>query len=366
MPRRGSPVRLAVGIYRHATFIRVTAKVHGVQREAHFQLGTDLDVMKAWQAKQKGKLLERAPKPAGRRALLHDIAAYLDTLPTGRRKKDDRALLAHWSASPLGTLKRTAITRSDVKAQLARWEEHQVAASSINHRLRALRNLYRELNTSDDDPDPTVGIKKRPEPEPQDRSHSYDLMEAIIAFMPDRGATAKKGESRGGQSLGKARARVMLWTGLPPKQLGQIRRADFDAQAGTLRVTPRRKGKGTKATTIPLLPQAVNALTLFFAAQAEGPFSTSSFHKQWTRAQARLVAQLRRTTGNAKLALPRHIRPYDLRHSFASEAARLTRNILGIRKLMLHAKTATTERYLEGAVDESASAVIDAWRQTGA
>lgn len=362
MPRRGKPVRLGPGIYRHTNWIRVIAKCHGVQREEHFPLDTDLVEMERWQLRTKTKILETTPARPAKGTLTTDVTSYLATL-TGRRKKDDRALLQHWTRTPLGAVKRSTITRAQVKAQLATWETAGSTASSINHRLRVLRNLYRELNTDEDDQNPTLGIKKRREPDPQNHAHSYDLLEAIIAFMPDLGRTAKKGESRGQHSLGKARARVMLWTGLPPAQLAKVKRSDFDPKAGTLKVTGRRKGTGTKPTTIPLLPQGVNALTLFFAAKAEGSFSTASFYKQWKRAQERLLEELRRVAKNRQLVLPRFIRPYDLRHSFGAQAYRVSRNLLGVRKLLLHARLSTSERYMEGAVDESASAVVEAWQQ---
>jgi integrase len=365
MPRSGAYTRLAPGIYAYPTRIRVIAKVGNRQVEEGFPLGSDLREMQRWQLRAKEKLFDAAPpsKPASG-TLARDALTYLSTL-TGRRKKDDAALIRHWTIGPLGVLRRKAITRAMVKAQIAAWLEAGVSASSCNHRLRVLRNLYRELDGADE-PNPTDAIRKQREPEPENRSQSVALVEAIIAFMPDRGRTAKRGEKRGAYSLGKARARVMLWTGLPPAQLKQVTRSHFDPALGILRVTPRRKGAGTKGTTIPLLPEAVNALRLFFQAGAEGPFSTHSFYKQWMRAQKRLLDALRtqaieRGEDPTAIQLPRRIRPYDLRHTFGAEAYRQSRNLLGVRKLMLHARLSSSERYMEGAVDESATAVVEAW-----
>ena len=263
MPRRGKPQKLATGVYRYKGQIRAVVKVRGITNERQYPIGTDLDEILKWQLKAKSKLFDSAPRTAARGSLARDVTDYLSTL-TGRRKRDDKALLQHWMDSPLGGLKRRQITRRQVKAQLVAWEEAGAAASSLNHRLRALRNLYRELDADEDEPNPTDGIRKRREPEPENRARNYDLLEAILAFMPDRGTTTK-GQPRGVHSLGKARVRVMLWTGLPPKQIGKLRPSDFDPVAGTLKVAPRQKGAGTKATTLPLIPQGVNALKLFFA-----------------------------------------------------------------------------------------------------
>jgi integrase/recombinase XerC len=279
---------------------------------------------------------------------------------------DARALLQHWMDSPLGSAERASITRPQVLAQLATWEEAGVAASSINHRLLELRNLYRELDAKDPAAyNPSLDIRKRREPEPAPRAVSYDLIEAIIAFMPDRGRTLTPGTPRPTSSHTKARARVMAWTGLPPAQVMKIQPGDVDWNAGTLNVTPRRKGKGTKGRTIPLLPQAVEALKWFFACGAAGPYSTSGFYKTWRTAQRRLVRELRKLAAQqgqdpGAVKLP-PIRPYDLRHSFGAEAVRRSGNLLGVQTLMLHARLSTTERYLKSALDHSAQQVIEMW-----
>jgi site-specific recombinase XerD len=131
--------------------------------------------------------------------------------------------LQHWIDSPLGTHPRASITRTQILAQLATWETAGVAASSINHRLLELRALYRELDAEDAAAyNPTLDIRKRREPEPAPRAVPYDLIEAIIAYMPDRGRQLTAGASRPTASQSKARARVMAWTGLPPAQVMKI------------------------------------------------------------------------------------------------------------------------------------------------
>lgn len=367
MPRIGKPHRLAPGIYAYDTSIRVIAKVGGTQQEQRFPIGSELADMRRWQLTTKVDMLAALPlklKPA-QGLLMTDVPVYLATL-TGRRRKDDRALLQHWLATPLAELSRGDIARANVKAQLAAWEEAGHAASSINHRLRALRNVYKALD-GDDAPNPTDKITKRPEPNAQARGVPYDLIEAIIAYMPDRGRPEKGGRQTG-ISLGKVRARVMAWTGLPPAQVTKIRRVHFNRTAATLVAQPRRKGKGTKSETLPLLPQAVDALQAFFDARAEGRFNTSAFYQQWKRAQQALVAGVRRQVEEAggdlsTIVLPR-IRPYDLRHSFGTEIYRRSRDVMAVRRLLLHAKVTTSERYIEGAVDEAAQRAIDTWKRT--
>lgn len=370
MGRKGPRKRLAEGIYADGTGIAARVRVGSgdlqVGREKRYPAGTDIKVIQRWQLQTRAALMVEAPSAPVRGTLAAAVPGYLQTLPSGRRREDARALLQHWIDSPLGTHARASITRPQVLAQLVAWEDAGVAASSINHRLRELRGLYRVLDSNDPTAyNPTFDIKKRSEPEPEPRAVSYDLIEAIIAYMPDHGSTMTRGATRPTASQTKARALVMAWTGLPPAQVMKIQPHHVDWQARTLAVTPRRKGRGTKARTIPLLPEAVDALKAFFSAGATGRYSTSAFYKTWQTAQRRLVRELRRLAVEQGIDpltvnLPR-IRPYDLRHSFGTEAVRRTNNLLGVQTLMLHARLSTTERYLKSAIAQSAQAVIEKW-----
>lgn len=373
MGRKGPRKRLAEGIYKDdggiAARVRVGSGDTQLSREKRYPHGTDLKTIQRWQLTTRASLLGDLPAKAERGSLAAAVPGYLATL-TGRRKNDARALLQHW-IDALGTQDRSLITRTQILAQLATWEEAGVAASSINHRLLELRALYRELDANNPSAyNPTFDIRKRREPEAVPRAVPYDLIEAIIAYMPDRGRTLTPGATRSTFSHTKARARVMAFTGLPPAQVMKIQPGDVDWEAGTLRVTPRRKGKGMKARTVPLLPQAIEALKWFFACGATGPYSTSSFYKTWQTAQRRLVRELKRLAVQQgqdphAISLPR-IRPYDLRHSFGTEAVRRSSNLLGVQTLMLHARISTTERYLKSALDHSAQDVIRKWGDTAA
>ena len=145
----------------------------------------------------------------------------------------------------------------------------------------------------------------------------------------------------------------------------KVQRVHFNRQAATLRVMPRRKGKGHKGETIPLLLQAVDALQAFFDAKAEGAFSTASFYQRWKTAKAILVRELQKQVasagGNPSTVKLARFRPYDLRHSFLTEIYRRSRDPKAVMKLGLHANFSTSERYIEGAVDESAQRAIEMW-----
>jgi integrase len=85
----------------------------------------------------------------------------------------------------------------------------------------------------------------------------------------------------------------------------------------------------------------------------------------WERAKARVLADAKEAGGprEALLALEatlEDLRPYDLRHSFATEVLKRSKDIRAVKELLQHADIRTTERYVEGAVDEGALDAIAA------
>jgi integrase len=258
------------------------------------------------------------------------------------------------------------VTRPQVLAQLVEWEDAGVAASSINHRLRELRALYRVLDSNDPTAyNPTFDIKKRSEPEPEPRAVSYDLIEAIIAYMPDRGRTTTAGTTRPMASQTKGpRAR----DGLD----GTAARSGDEDSTGARRlagahagVTPRRKGKGTKARTIPLLPEAVEALRCVLRGRRDGQVLDvgvlQDVADRAAASRARAPAPRRRAGHRSA-----HDRPAA---HLALRSPALIRNGGGApheqpaRRADADAARAvsTTERYLKSALEQSAQAVIEKW-----
>lgn len=413
MPRRGKPVTLAPGVYAFRSAFRVTAKVGDVQHEATFPRDTELHVMQRWQLTEKAKLLGKKPTRAPKQSLAGEIPTFLATMAEGsKRRRDFELLLNHWARSPLGARPRRAVTKTEIMTQLAVWEAAGVAASTRNHRLRALRAVYNVLDAHDDDAvNPAAKVQKAREPEPEARAISYDLIEAILSMIQAqryakkltpvdvqaiRLAAAQPGANR--RSIGRthgisetmvrkiikrpslrswnedaktrARLTVMAYTGLPPAQLMRLKPDDVDVTAKTIRVTPRRKGKGVKARTLPLLDEAVVALEEFARVDAWGTFSVDSARHSWNRAKKRLV-----TTTAARTPKPSAVelaqleaalagvKPYDLRHSFATSLLRSSGSLKAVKELLLHADTRTTERYIGGAVDDVARAALATWRR---
>jgi integrase/recombinase XerC len=130
----------------------------------------------------------------------------------------------------------------------------------------------------------------------------------------------------------------MAWTGLPHASLMQLTAASVDFTAKTVYVPRRRKGKGTKARVVPLLPQAVQAFRLMAKWDAWGTFSRDSLRRALRRACERAGVD--------------PIRPYDLRHSFASAAYAASGDIHAVQALLDHSDVKLTARYALAAVDQ--------------
>jgi integrase len=371
VPRRHNKIPIAPGIYRDGdrliAEVRIGSSRAGDQQRTRkiFPLGTAPATMIAWQHGAKRDLLETGPARAAAGSLASDIPVYLETLPEGRYKTDSAWLLAHWSASPLGPMARQQIERLDIVAQIARWTEAGIAASSVNKRLSRLRKLYAGLD-GPDVPAPTDKITFLPAPEPEPRDISTRIVSLILDSIVDHGRP-EKGQTPPPFSITKIRLRVMAWTGIPPATLHRVRPRDLDLKGGQIYLRPRRKGKGAAGVWIGLLPQGIDALRDFAAAKLFGrSYSNSSAGKTWRvgirRATLKASAHAKATGDRSWLEeleqLPARCRPYDLRHSFGSEMYRRTGDLGAVSELMQHATLQQTSRYTLGAVSARVAAAI--------
>lgn len=377
--RRRIPVPGAPGIYREKSFFLVTKRKGSTQTEARahppmrFPLDTPLPKMLAWQARAEALLLEELPSVPRAGSIAADVPTFLDMIPAGRTREDFRDLLQHWIDSPLGSVHRHAVKRDEIIAQRSRWLEAGAAPVTVNHRVRALRALYNGLD-GPTEPHPTDKIPNIKGPARVPRGLPMDVVERILAEVPDRGRAERHG-TRPDVSLTKIRLAVMAWTGIPPVQLERLTPRNFDLsqcvdrRGARVYLQPRRKAKGSPGAWVKLLPQAVDALQAFAAAKLWGhKFSRSSVGKSWKgairRITERLTAECKRTKDRTALdawldAIPPQCRPYDLRHSFGTEAYRITGDLRAVAELLQHADLETTKQYTGGAVSERVSSAID-------
>lgn len=360
MARRGRRVTLAPCIYQDASGLAVKVRVAGRLVEHRYPPGTPLEQLEEDRDRLQRRQALAQPAPEG--TLRADVLAYLRTLSDPTQRSGQQILCAHWVAR-YGAVARQALTPLVIRQQLAAWRRGGAAASTCNHRLSALRAVWRAVSTPDE-PDYPRQVRKLPEPAPEPRALSYAVIAQILAAMPDRGQ-GKRGETRGTVSLTKLRCALMAYTGLPPAQIMAIDPAtDIDWQTPALRVRPRRKGRGRPETWLPLIPQAVETLRALQAAGGFGRYSNDAVSASFRRA---CVTVLRAQLAAGEPPLPHRVRQdgtlvplvrvYDLRHSFGTMALTASKRLDAVRHLMLHADSRQTERYTLAAVP---AAVADA------
>ena len=336
-------------------------------RRGRWPLGTDLQKIRAWRLRQQAEMLELRETGPAEGTLAGDVPTFLHLLPEGRRRQDFSDLLEHWIACPLGLEPRATLTRDVILAQRSRWLEAGAAIVTVNHRFRALRALYHTLDGIDV-PHPTDGIKYLRPPRRRHRFIPITYVEDILKAIPDRGRADHAGGTRPAYSELKIRLTIMAWTGIPPMQLERLRPRDVDLVHARITLPPRHKGTGTEEKPLPLMPHAVDAFRDYARVGLWGKaFSRSSMKKSWVGGIRRVTAALEkaaaesgdRTAVDAFLdAIPPKCRPYDLRHSFATEAYRLTGDLGAVAELLQHASLETTKIYTGGAVSERVSRAI--------
>jgi integrase len=349
--------------------IRVSVKACGQRRFRRFPAGTSASVIDTWKRDTRDKLKTAHATARDLAASIEDTLAgdaltYLDSiraLPTWRERVRDIQL---W-VDELGHLPRAQITSTDIRRirdqwltvgprLVRRWNSgkayHEriagpLAASTVNHRLRALSNLWTVLDGRRA-PNPVRDVPEAEEEMPPPRSLPPELVRAIIDAMPDYGRPVK-GVEGVGPSKSKARIRVIAALGLPHRELARVRPEHIDWQRRTLLVQRRRKGKGAPARLVPLTDAAIEALRALGAADAYGAFSAAALHGSFRRACITVETRMRAAGQEVTL---RGLRPYDLRHSYGADLYLATGDLAAVGQLMGHLDPSTTLRYARAAV----------------
>lgn len=334
--------------------VRVVVRVNGTLR-CHPWVRRDSitnEGLRAWRDRQRA---DDATGPQAGSFAAH-VAAYL-ARPEVKALALYRARVVHlhrW-LEVLGRDRRpTGILTTEIDYWLHVWETtptktHQgkprppLAPGTILVRRTALKSCLATLPGANPAEDAYVPERAKP----TDRSRDYVTLERILDAMSEfRDTTPKR------PSLARVRAGVMAYTGLPPSLLKKVKPFDLDWQQRTVRITPRRKGRGVEARTIELSGEGFKWFQAFHAAHAYGPFKTASVNDCVQRAARHVGID------------PATFHLYDLRHSFLTQVYRVTGDLATVARLALHSPgSPITERYALGAqdaVDRRALVAFDA------
>lgn len=357
------------GIRRHGKGWQVCAKYRGERSFSPiFPLNTKPAEMREWQRDEVARLrLDHREVATG--SLAADVQKYLALESVKRLATYTERIqqLAEWVAA-LGDLRRRKITALMLEEQRDRWlteprparkgvQAKPLSAAAVNKRLRALSNVWAKLDGRRA-VNPVRDVAECEEPDPVARGLPYEVIEAILAAIPDTYVGQKKDGSRTtGKGLPrpsqtKARLRVIAYTGLAHGQLAKLTRADVNLEAATITVTARRKGRKVLRAQdrplpqqLPLVPQAVAAFREFDRLKCWGAFSNSSMWKAFQRACRQIEIS--------------GLRPYDFRHSWGSMVYAETHDLRTTGALLNHRSERTTRRYTIAAVAPHIAAALE-------
>ena len=331
--RKKNPNALAPGIFKTPTGFRSFQRVGGTLESQRWPKATTLTAMKQWQEDVKVLARRGLELPAGATTFEEDARLYLSqvrAMPSYTWRETD---IRRWVCVLGRERNRHSITSPEVRKHLEQWRAEGYAANTVNHRRTALMHLFTVLDGRSA-PNPARDVPRYRESTRPPRALSPHIVKSLLAYMPE--------------SLSKARLNLMFWTGWPHAQIMRLEPSDVDWDRAVY-IRARLKGQGIQGRWLPLLPQGWEALRQFKKLGAWGYFSTGSLRKS-LRLAAQKLATAANTPADTK-AIVADITPYDLRHSFLTMVALLTRNARAVQTLGLHSDPRQSNRYTEAAVD---------------
>ena len=324
--------------------IEVRIRVDGQLKTKTFAVDTPEAERDAWREAQRLGPAQRGPLASG--SLGAEIARYVTASAIGTIAQR-AAHLELWARALGHGRHASTVTAHQIDAVLNGWLKADLAPGTVRKRRQALASFYVWRNGKHG-ANPVRGTVNPRPPQPEARGIDYELIERMLDAMPTY-RDSKPGAPRV-LALGTVRAAVIAYTGLPPKTLQAITPADLDFKAGTVRVMPRKKGRGVEARVLPLTPQGLSAFRAFHAAHAYGRFAVESLNRAIKRAFKRIDVD------------PASVHLYDLRHSFLTELYRTTRDQATVARFGLHAEgspiTAIYTRAAHEEVDKAAAAAF--------
>jgi integrase len=387
------------GWRRKGAQLQVYVHLHdgpGGFRSALRPLDTPAKALQDWIDDQCTEYRRQYPR-ATRGTLAADMPTYLQLLVNRPALQRDRTHHLAWWCARFGHRSRHALQPHELETALNELLAAGAAPSTVKKYRTALYHLFTKLDGRNA-PNPLRDVPPPREPDPLPRAIPYEIIDAIFRYMPEtryprkidaaraalvyaaatapranRSAIARAhglsetmvrkivlrhGQRWDGASQTKARLRLMAYVGLPPPQIRALTRADIDLDAETILAHGRKKGGGTRPMLLPLTPRGLDAARAFINANAfatNGHFSMSSCLNAWRRAITRLCDALEQETETRPMG--EHLRrelaacvPYDMRHSYLTEAQLATGNIRTTQSLALHSDSRMTERYTLAAV----------------
>jgi len=255
-----------------------------------------------------------------RHASPHTLAAY---------RRDLTKLLRFMEAAQVTAF--DALDPNRMRAFIAAEHRAGLAPKSLQRLLSSCRSLFRQLNRDGRlANDPLLGVRG-----PKVRRKLPQVLD-----VDEAGALVES--DSGGKLALRDRAMLELFysSGLRLSELCGLRWLDLNLDEGEVRVL----GKGSKTRIVPVGRHAVAALRAL--GTEEGMLADSPVFRGRGGAPINpRTIQLRMNTLALRQAIPKHIHPHLLRHTFASHMLESSGDLRAVQELLGHADIATTQIY---------------------
>jgi site-specific recombinase XerD len=327
--------KIAPGIYETPTGYRAFRRVQGELKTKRWKRGeTTLTRVKEWWRDQEARPRIAGAFPPTDRTFAQDAREYLQlvrSMPTFAWRKTD---IARW-VNVLGPDRdRRTITAQEIRKHLERWHADGYAANTLNHRRTALMHLFRTLDGKSA-PNPARDVDRYT---PEDRGPRGMPPLTVLTILE---------HMRPSQT--KARLSLMAWTGWPQMTLERLKPSHIRWN-DQVYVTRRRKGGGVEGAWMPLIAPAWKALREFKRLGCWGSFSRDSMNASWHRA-VKKTKDDPDVPQKIKDAIVDGAVPYDLRHSFGTLVAIVTKDDTAVGKALQHSDPRQTAHYMRAAGD---------------
>jgi integrase len=314
---RGPRECVEPNIYRDAAGIAASVKVGLLSREKRFTPDTPLRLIRQWVGGTRAELAAQQPK-SKRGTLERDAERYYKRIAHLASWRETRAEIRAWVAR-FGPWPRARIARADVLDARQAWLAEGKAPRTINHRVAALKTLYRELDGPIATPCDHVAPLTVPRvPPPQ---VSAETIRAVYRQLLEHERT---GDLRDAKT--RARFMILAASGVRASELMRTEPSDVDLKRRTWRT---RDGKGgIRPGGLYLHNDLLQAWKVFVKAEAWGVFETNS------------MSRVLRNCG-----WPPSVRPYALRHTVGQMLSDSGADLADVSAWMGHSRIDTTRRF---------------------